>query len=34
MIEAQTPFGFMEVDMADYGLSLFLKNGVLVYLPL
>jgi hypothetical protein len=29
MVEAQTPFGFMEVDLADYGLSLFLKNGVI-----
>lgn len=29
MVEAQTPFGFMEVDLADYGLTLFLKNGVI-----
>lgn len=27
MVSAQTPFGYQDIDMSDYGLSVFLKNG-------
>lgn len=30
MVSAQTPFGFQDIDMADYGLSVSLKDGKVV----
>ena len=30
MVSAQTPFGFQDVDMTDYGLTVSLKDGKVV----